>query len=297
MPKHNYELIGDRGFQGHDMIEMFKGSGWEYVIRLSKNYCAKKKNSPKFVQLSLFEDGFYEDVTIGKNNPIENVNLSVNSIKNEEGERVVWYLLSSLKNQERVIKDYERRMWIEESFKDLKSTLNWEKYTKKVPEKGRLEKMIIISCLSYAIRLSLGEQVEIPPSEKNKTSVLKRFQHILSNSYRTIAKLFNTVISLYRMNYQRSYPYFANMSGNVSHKRREEFKNAFFTQITPFLQLDRNISLYQFLTLHLKRRWLPFSSFPPFVRTNFDEVVPQATRLFSSSKRARANLTFNGTSP
>jgi hypothetical protein len=213
MPKHNYELIGDRGFQGHDMIEMFKGSRWEYVIRLSKNYCAKKKDSPKFVQLSLFEDGFYEDVTIGKNNPIENVNLSVNSIKNEEGERVVWYLLSSLKNQERVIKDYERRMWIEESFKDLKSTLNWEKYTKKVPQKGRLEKMIIISCLSYAIRLSLGEQVEIPPSEKNKTSVLKRFQHILSNSYRTIAKLFNTVVSLFKMNYQRSYTYFAKYFG------------------------------------------------------------------------------------
>lgn len=213
LPKHKYELIGDRGFQGHDMVGIFKASGWEYVIRLSKSYCARKKDSPKFIQLSLFEDGFYEGATVGKTRPIEDTNLSVNSIKNEEGEKVVWYLLTSLKEQERAIKDYGRRMWIEESFKDLKSTLNWEKYTKKVPEKGRLEKMIIISCLSYAIRLSLGEEVEIPPSEEKKTSVLKRFQHILSHSYRTIAKLFNTAISLFRMNYQRSSTYFAKYFG------------------------------------------------------------------------------------
>jgi len=208
LPKHNYELVADRGFQGYDMVNIFKESGWDYVIRLQKNYCVKKKESPSYIQLSLFEDGFYEEATIGKGRPIEKANLVVNSITNEEGEKVKWYLLTTLKDGERAVADYSRRMWIEESFKDLKGILRWESYTKKIPQKKRLEKMIIISCLSYAIRLSLGSEIEIPPSEESKTSVIKRFEHIISSSYRSVKKLFSILVTSFRLNYQRSQHYY-----------------------------------------------------------------------------------------
>jgi len=213
LPKQNYELIADRGFQGYDMIQIFKNSGWDYCVRLQKSYCVKEKSSPNYVQMSLFEDGFYEDVTVGKNRPTENVNLAVNSIKNEEGEKCTWYLLTSVKSKERAVNDYSRRMWIEETFKDLKGVLKWEQYTEKIPEKGRLEKMIVISCLSYAIQMSIGDRIDVPKSEEKKTSILKRFQNIISSSYRLVGKLFNTLTSLFIQNYQRSYFYLHNIFG------------------------------------------------------------------------------------
>ena len=48
------------------------------------------------------------------------------------------------------------RMWIEESFRDLKQELGWEKYTEKIPSKGRLEKVVVISLISYVIGIMVG---------------------------------------------------------------------------------------------------------------------------------------------
>jgi len=208
LPEHNYEIIADRGFQGHDMVQIFQGVRWKYVIRIHKNYSVRERGSMGYKQLSLFEDGFYEGVVIGKVKPIEDVNLVVNSIEDEEGGRIRWYLITTLEDKERAIKDYSRRMWIEESFKDLKVELKWEKYTKKIPEKGRLEKMVILSILSYAIQLSIGGGIEIPPSEERKTSILKRFNNILTSSYRFIRKHFITLVTLFKLNYRRSYLFF-----------------------------------------------------------------------------------------
>jgi len=65
-----------------------------------------------------------------------------------------WYLQTNLFNSELVIDTYYKRMQIEESFKDLKHVLHWEKYTKNVPRKEYTEKCVTISCLSYAIQMS-----------------------------------------------------------------------------------------------------------------------------------------------
>lgn len=57
--------------------------------------------------------------------------------------------------------------------------LKWETYTKKIPEKKRLDKLAVLICLSYAIQICIGTQVDIPlPNEEEKTSVLQRFRHI-----------------------------------------------------------------------------------------------------------------------
>jgi hypothetical protein len=73
--------------------------------------------------------------------------------------------------------DYKRRMWIEQTFKDLKSVLKWETYTAKFPAHRRLEKLVALSCLSYGFQLCLGTQVSVPPSEEKKTSL--RFAFVI----------------------------------------------------------------------------------------------------------------------
>ena len=153
-----YEVIADRGFQGDKLVRICLDLGWEYIIRINGNYLVQVGDK-NYIQLSLFDAGIYYDVIVGKRSK-EVTNLVVNELESEDGNKLKWYLKSSLRDKERIVQDYERRMWIEEGIKDLKGYLKWESYTKKIPEKGRLKKIVICSILSYAIGLSMGIRYE-----------------------------------------------------------------------------------------------------------------------------------------
>lgn len=211
--KYEYELIMDRGFQGSVMFDLCKRIGWDYVIRINKSYKIKLKDGTEYIQLDLFSEGLYPDVVLGSTQPVNNINVVINSVNDESNEARKWYLATSLYDKERAVNDYSRRMWIEESFKDLKGELKWESYTRKIPEKRRLENTIIISCLSYAIRLSVGSDIEVPPSEEKKTSVLKRFQQLLVSGYRKIEIIYKKVISLVNVNLYRFEHYYTKILG------------------------------------------------------------------------------------
>ena len=114
-----------------------------------------------------------------------------------------WYLATSLDDPQQAVADYKQRMWIEQTFKDLKSVLKWETYTKKIPENKRLDKLVVLSCLSYAIQVCIGTQVDIPPSEEEKTSVLQRFRHIYTSAYRKTQTLYFKMIQAFKMRHYR----------------------------------------------------------------------------------------------
>src|SRR5690606_22999183 len=108
-------------------------------------------NGQTFIQLSLFNDGYFMTEHFGKTSLTKGLNFCVNSIDGEDGIKRSWYLVTNKNSsQQEMVSKYQTRFWIEESFIDLKSKLYWEKYTEKIPENNRLPKCIIISCLSYA---------------------------------------------------------------------------------------------------------------------------------------------------
>lgn len=201
--KFLYEIIADRGFQGITMFDLCKEIGWDYVIRINDSYKIKTRDDKEFIQISLFDDGMYKDVILGVKNRTEGINVAINSVKSEDKKPSKWFLATNVEEKEQAVSDYSCRMWIEETFKDLKSELKWETYTKKVPEKERLEKTIIISCLSYAIRLCLAEKIEIPPSEEKKTSIFKRVQHLLVSAQEKIEEIYRSVISVFSLRFWR----------------------------------------------------------------------------------------------
>ena len=88
-----------------------------------------------------------------------------------------WYLASNKRelNQDIMVERYTTRFWIEEGIKDLKSKFHWERYTEKIPQKKRLEKSIIISCLSYAIQTAVGNQMSRSDSDRKRTIVYNKF--------------------------------------------------------------------------------------------------------------------------
>ena len=197
---YRYELVADRGFEGERMLQLLHQIQWDYVVRVNGCWRMKQADGSEWVQLDLFADGWYEQVILGKRAGLGPVNLAIRSLANEEGGQARWYLMSNLDDSDHVAESYQRRFWIEESFKDLKSKLHWEGYTRKVPEKDRLTKCVAVSCLSYALQTSLGTQIRLSPSEQRKTSVFNRFRQAYRRANRELQAIilrFIAMISTY----------------------------------------------------------------------------------------------------
>lgn len=194
--RYRFELVADRGFQGGEMLKLLRQLDWDYVVRVNGCWRMKEADGSEWVQLNLFADGWYEQVTLGKTAQLTPVNVAISSTPNEEGGAARWHLMSNLPDRQHAIDSYRRRFWIEESFKDLKSKLGWESYTKKVPTQGRLTKCITVSCLSYAIQTSLGSQIALSESEQRKTSVFNRFRQAYRRTNQKLQEIITRFISM-----------------------------------------------------------------------------------------------------
>lgn len=197
--KYNYELIGDGGFEGARMFNLCRDLGWDQVIRINGSYKIKTEGGEDFIQLHLCDAGSYRNVVIGQTNPTQELNLAICCSPDFQRR---WYLATSI-DPEQAAEDYKRRMWIEETFKDLKSVLKWETYTAKIPSGQRLQKLIVFSCLSYAIQLCLGTQVSVPPSEEAKTSLLQRFRHMYSSAFRKTERIYTKMTAAFYLRHYR----------------------------------------------------------------------------------------------
>lgn len=197
LPKgHRYELIADRGFQGVEMLKVLAQIKWDYVLRVNGCFRMKRSDGKEFVQLDLFADGWYDQVTLGKGARMGGVNVAVSSVPNEQKNRSKWYLMTNVDSYDHAVGSYCQRFWIEETFKDLKSKLMWETYTKKVPTKDRLTKCIVVSCLSYAVQTSLGSQIALSASERKKTSVFNSFRQAYRRTSAKIAEIITKFIAI-----------------------------------------------------------------------------------------------------
>lgn len=184
--KYSYMIVADRGFQGTILPKTLKKLKIDYIIRINDSYHIKIKNGLEWTELSILDAGKYEDVELGKTNPMPIPCVVVNKIKDvEEQKEKRWYLMSSKKEMsvEEIVDLYAKRMWIEESFKDLKGLLKWERYTKKKASFERMKKMIIISGLSYGIQMSIGSSRIVENQRGKGESImrgLKNFLHSVS---------------------------------------------------------------------------------------------------------------------
>jgi hypothetical protein len=199
LPKgYSFEIVADRGFQGDVMFQMCKELSIDFIIRINDSYKIKLSNSQEYIQLSLFKDGYYVAESLGKKSQTSDMNLCVNSRILENGEVAKWYLVSNKRelNQEVMIDRYSTRFWIEEGIKDLKSWLHWEKYTEKIPQKERLEKCIVTSCLSYSVQTALGNQMYMSDPERKRTSIFNKFRQSIRRGTEELEKIILNFINI-----------------------------------------------------------------------------------------------------
>lgn len=204
LPKgYTFEIVADRGFQGDEMFKLCEELDIDFIVRINDSYKVKLSNQQEYIQLSLFNDGYYQTQTLGVSNPVNNLNLCVNSKENKDGSTSRWYLATNMEStQEGITESYVKRFWIEEGFKDLKSKLHWERYTAKIPTKGRLIKSIVVSSLSYAIQTAIGNQLNRSESEKKRTSLFNKFRQTIRRGTQElesiILKFINTITTYFK---------------------------------------------------------------------------------------------------
>ena len=146
--------------------------------------------------------GIYAAESLGKKNQTFDMCLCVNSKILENGYIARWYLASNKcdLNQDIMVEKYTTRFWIEEGIKDVKSKLHLEKYTEKIPQRERLKKCIIISCLSYAIQIAVGNQMALSDSYKKRTTVFNKFRQSIRRGTEELERIilnFINIISVY----------------------------------------------------------------------------------------------------
>ena len=211
LPKgYKFEIVADRGFQGDVMFQLCKELGIDFIIRINDSYKVKLQSGEEYIQLSLFDDGYYITESLGKKSQTSDLDLCVNSKISENGTVAKWYLVSNRRelSQEMITERYTTRFWIEEGIKDLKSKLHWEKYTEKIPQKDRLIKCITISCLSYAVQTAIGNQMDISDSDRRRTSIFNKFRQSIRRGTEELKRIilnFLNIFNIYVMRVQVCY--------------------------------------------------------------------------------------------
>lgn len=205
----NYEIVADRGFQGDVLFGLCEKLEMPYIIRVNDCYKVQEKDGKSYIQLSLFKDGFYNIENFGHAKKTKGLNIVVNTSENHEDTKK-WYLATNQNSsQTEIVSKYEQRFWIEETFKDLKSKLHWEKYTKKIPQNDRLTKCISVSCLSYCIQSAIGKELKMSDSDRKRTSLFNKFRQSFRRGTRELENIILKFIAFfhtYRNRYKNLFP-------------------------------------------------------------------------------------------
>ena len=159
-------IIGDRGFRRASLLAFFRREGLHYVIRLCGNVWlstskeAREQYSGILGNISLREGQrkYMRNVLLQQTLGVT-THIVMGKIKSKKGKKIdPWYIATDLEDLDKAYGYYEKRMWIEEMFRDLKSRFHWCEYKAETPEAR--EALTFCLMISYTIVLFLDHQVQ-----------------------------------------------------------------------------------------------------------------------------------------
>ena len=158
-------IIADRGFRRASLLKFLRQIGLHYVIRVCGNVWVSTSKTARGkysgvlgdMKLKIGETRYLRNVSYHKTLQLS-INLVMRKRKAERGKKIEpWYIATDLSDLPKAIGLYEKRMWIEEMFRDFKSRFHWCGY--KVETEERREKLTFCLMVSYTVVALLGYQV------------------------------------------------------------------------------------------------------------------------------------------
>lgn len=149
-------LMGDSGFQFVPLLRWLQHRGWHYVIRQSGNNMVSWPGQQwtRLTDLGLIE-GESRIVGWAKLTGKNKYGWVWLILHWKQGEDEPWYLVSDCRGDRAHIKRYEKRMWIEEMFGDMKGHgFNME--ATHLRDSERIMRLLLGVCLVYVWFIALG---------------------------------------------------------------------------------------------------------------------------------------------
>jgi len=165
---YKYIIVADRGFGNETFIKKCKDVGFYFVIRVKGSlYVTKNNEKIKISNIS------------SKNNKNYNYKNHTVNIVITKKDGAVWYLFTNLEELRNVSQIYEKRFWVEEYFRDLKTYFKARnlKYSMEV-----MKRLLFIGqiCYNFIFKIGLEEKIETSQYSNSELSFFP--QGIFSNT-------------------------------------------------------------------------------------------------------------------
>ena len=151
-------VMGDSEFGRVEVFQWLKDQGWHYVLRVSgQNKIFWKGRWRKLSRLPL-EEGQTKEIGPVRFTEKHDYQKARLIIRWAEGEDEPWYLLSDQPVGRPTLRRYEKRMWTEEMYGDLKDH-GMEVETTNLVHADRIDRLMLGVCWTYVWLLVLGSYV------------------------------------------------------------------------------------------------------------------------------------------
>jgi hypothetical protein len=152
-------LLADREFHGVNMLELIEDQGWTPIVRgmgttgvtlADDQHCPMSDLAPAVGQMT-FYDGVY--LTAEQMGPFS---LSTSCAPAQPGKKLdPWFIISTDLAGPQIIYAYEKRFWIEETFRDFKS-FGFHYDETGIQDPDRLDRLVLIIALACWWVMSVG---------------------------------------------------------------------------------------------------------------------------------------------
>jgi hypothetical protein len=115
-------VLGDSEFGAVEVLKQLDQWGWKYVLRQKSSHLVRENDPSPWVALGSFLSKAGESLWLGNRQLTRLHAYTVNVLAHwKRGEKEAWLLATNLPTLREALRAYERRMWIEEMFGDLKA--------------------------------------------------------------------------------------------------------------------------------------------------------------------------------
>lgn len=152
-------VLGDAGFETQKLMNWLRQQGWRFVIRQNGRSMVRRTNEDwlKLNQLPVSEGESYSYgwVRLTKTYDAGWFWLVIHW---EKGEEDPWFLLSNWEGTKQVVKEYGRRMWIEEMFGDMKRH-GFDVEGTQLDDASRIDILMLAVAIVFTWFITLGSWV------------------------------------------------------------------------------------------------------------------------------------------
>jgi hypothetical protein len=171
-------LLADREFHGVDMLELIGVQGWIPVVRgMGTTTVTLADGTPhplSDLTPPVGQMAFYDGVALTAQQ-VGAFSLSISCAPPQPGKKLdPWFILSTLAAGSLLIRIYEKRFWIDETFRDFKS-YGFHYDETGIRDPGRLDRLVLVLALAcwwiiavgiWLHRMGLRREVDRPKAPK-----------------------------------------------------------------------------------------------------------------------------------